>query len=563
MHDYEQTGSRVVNPSNDNKSPSDDKTLRGRFMLGFWVLFLIILPLVSVILIGITLFGSSSTAFEEKGLAADVLLMITYIVIVYSIIAIFFSDDDRGSLQKASANHEHSNIAITFLFILGVGDSLFNMTRFGDQLILIINQNYTPNSHCLINIVVSATENLFKSFCQLCILMFILYQVNPSIKPKFPVSKNFLMCLATFCLILWLQTLLQEVHHHKKKLDSCILPASQGVKSFDKITPYLYPLSLEFRFASFIELLMMPESFWNDKKNFLFKFCNWLKKKIPCTSCIHNRKKQTIDNWLKKVLSFISGCFKKTQCSLGRCDELLGSILLPASGIFLVILSIVIVLFQEFNMNDSDHRVTAINDNNSNAITLISEICEVALAVIISTHSFYSLYKLCDEKTESVEALTGETVKIKFKIDFSFLLVANLCLYTYCCLTFAGSVQSKPEDKLTQYIRSLTLTASVIPIIQTTLQLIVIWKARQYKRRLTKGTNKMWIILSFAIWLFDTFSAKGYNTNQIQIGVYHKHWDVIAALFIPMAIFFRFHSCIIFANIKDGMYWDKQEHSSA
>ncbi|CAF2768899.1 unnamed protein product [Rotaria sp. Silwood2] len=329
-----------------------------------------------------------------------------------------------------------------------------------------------------------------------------------------------------------------------------------------------------------------------------------------------------INNCLKEVLSFISGCFTKIKRPLGKDDILFSSILVPVSGVFLVSLSIVIVLFEEFNTDDADHRVTEISNKNSSLLTLISEICEVILALIISLHSIYSLSKLGNKNNNPKQEPTVETVNnpeqkptvetannpeqkptaetvnnseqkptvepvnnpkqkptvdsvnyiekkssvqtfnIKFKIDFSFLLIANIFLNIYSGLTFVGSVKTKSEDKLTQYIRWLTLSASVIPIIQTMLQSIVIWQARQYHRKLTTGINKMWIILSFAIWLFDTFSAKGYQTNQIQICVYDRNWDVLAAIFIPMTIFFRFHSCIIFANIKDGVYWNKEDHSS-
>ncbi|CAM4887712.1 unnamed protein product [Rotaria socialis] len=233
-------------------------------------------------------------------------------------------------------------------------------------------------------------------------------------------------------------------------------------------------------------------------------------------------------------------------------------IFLPALGIFLVSLSIVIILFQEFNVDNSGHRVTTISGNNSNLITLISEICEVILALIISVHSIFSLQKLCKKENnlKQIETVgTVGTLNIKFKIDFSFLLIANILLDIYCGITFFGSVLSHPEDKLTQYIRWLTLTASVIPIIQTALQLIVIWKARQFNGKLTGGINNMWIILSFSIWLFDTFSAKAYKTNEIQTHIYDGGWDYLAPLFIPMAIFYRFHSCIMFAKIKAGEYW--------
>ena len=539
MADFDLTSSLALNHSNGDQSHSDDKKIRKRLIWCFWSFFLILLPSSSIVLSGYALFGSSTTAFNEKGRVADILLMITYTVAVYGIIKTIRSHTASNPPKNSASAHteNHSNIVLTFIFILGVGDSLFIMTRFGDQLILVTNKNYASDSQCSVNIGVSMLANSLKSLCQLCILMFIVYQLNHSIKFRCQTSKIFLTCLAIFCLIEWIQILLQEVHHHKKKPDSCSLFTSQGLKQFNKITPYLYPLGLEYRFAAFIELLIMSECFRDNKENFVLKFYNWLKEKVPCKCCTSKIKLPTINNCLKKVLSIISNCFRKIQSPLGKDDILFPLILLPTGGVFLVSLSIVIVLFQEFNMDDGDHRVTEIN-NKSDLLTLISEVCEIILTLIISLHSIYSLDKLCKKVDYTEQKSPIETVNVKFKIDFSFLFIANLFLNIYCVLTLVGSIKSKPESKLTQYIRWLTLTASVIPIIQTMIQLIVIWKVRHHNGKLTKGINQMWIILSFAVWLFDTFSAKGFNTNQIQIHVYSGSWDVLAALFIPMAIFF-------------------------
>ena len=545
--------------SNDHEYRSDDDTYC-KWSIYYYSVSLIVFPLISIIFLAIALFGPSPTAFNKNGFVSDILLMITYASVVLGIITVILSDEKRGSHHNNdSASHTaHSAIAITFLFTLGVGDSLFNLTRFGDRLILVLYRNNTLNSDCRTEIGVSMVENLLKSFCQLCILMFIIYQLN-SEKPKSEASKAFKTCLAIFCSIQWLQILLQEVDHHKNRSDSCILHMSDSVRSFEKIEPYLYPLGLEFRFASFIELLIMSETLSVVKK-FRFKFFDWFKTKMQPASCICMRKMQAINNCLNTALRFIFTCFTKIKCPSGKGDELLASIFLPASGILLISLSMVIVLFQEFNTNDEEHGVDTVSDANVSLITLISEICEVILALLISLHSIYSLQQLCKKVNNPEQDPTGEEQNMKFKIDFSFLIIANLFLYTYCALTLVGSVRSKPVDKLTEYTRSLTLAASVIPIVQTTLQLIVIWKVRQNRGKLTEGINDMWIILSFAIWLFDTFSAKKYKTNQIQIDLYHGAWDVFAALFIPMAIFFRFHSCIIFANIKAGAYWDQHNH---
>ncbi|CAF3970421.1 unnamed protein product, partial [Rotaria sordida] len=53
--------------------------------------------------------------------------------------------------------------------------------------------------------------------------------------------------------------------------------------------------------------------------------------------------------------------------------------------------------------------------------------------------------------------------------------------------------------------------------IQSIFQLIVIWRIPENANDLSPEDINTWIILSFAIWLFDTFSAKEYATNKIQV----------------------------------------------
>ncbi|UJR16790.1 hypothetical protein I4U23_003689 [Adineta vaga] len=566
MADLDLTENIDLNHSNVDKSFLNDDASSKPLISCFWVITLILFPLSSVVLIGFALFDSSTTAFNEKGQIADILLMFTYVITIYGIIRTVLSITHSVSIEHQTSIHtkKHSNIVFAFLFILGVGDSLFIMTRFGDQLILIINQNYAPGLHCSTNLALSMAANFLKSLCQLCILMFILHQLDHPFKFTKKESKIFLTCLSIFCLIQWAQILLQEVHFHKNKPDSCDIAAlsNQGLKRFDQIAPFLYPLGLEHRFASFIELLIISECLGTSKNNIILKFYQWFSKNISCINCVANRKVSAMCKYPKNMLSCFSVCFKKIKRPLGKNDILFPSILLPAIGILLVSLSVVIVLFQEANTDDDDHRrSTTVVYEKSSMLTLISEVCEIILLSIMSLYSIYSLDKLCQKENILAQVSQGQTVNMEFIIDFAILIISNLFLDIYCCVTLVGSVISEAQEELTQSIRWLTLTASLIPIIQTTFQLTIIWKVRRYNGMLNKGINQMWIILSFAIWLFDTFSAKAYDTNEIQISVYSGSWDILAALFVPMSLFFRFHSCIMFANIKDGAYWEEEDQS--
>lgn len=548
MAAYQNGGNvQILNNDDPTKSQPEENMCRTRFIKFYSIIFLVVMPIVSVVFIGLALFYQPQTIFNEYGLPADCLLIFTYIGTVFGIISVVCSDNDHHS--DSAPHKKHSYIAITFLFILGVGDALFTLTRSGDQLILIINQNFTLSSHCYRNIAVSTTENFLKTFCQLIILMFILYQLHKDSKEqKSPVSKFFHTCLAMYCLIQWLQILLQEVYEDEKKQDSCISTEDQDFKSFNEITPYLYPLGLEFRLACFIELLIISERFLDEEKNLNHNLVDRLET-------ARNPIWQKVSNCWKCVPSFPI-CCTKTQVRLKKINKVLAKTLVPASGILLVTFSIAIVMFEEFNNNSTSHLTASISYNKADLTTLISKICEVILAGLISIHSIYSLGKLCKAENNQASASTDKGVNIKFKIDFVCLLIASVFLWAYCAITFVGSVSSYPKDNLTKHIKGLAVAASIIPIIQSIIQLISIWKVRQCRKILTEGINDMWIILSFAIWILDTFSAKEYNRNQIQSDFYGNSWDVLAPIFIPIAIFFRFHSCIIFANIKAEAYWD-------
>jgi len=187
------------------------------------------------------------------------------------------------------------------------------------------------------------------------------------------------------------------------------------------------------------------------------------------------------------------------------------------------------------------------SNNNNLIVTLISESCEVTLVCIISILSLHSLSKLRNQKN-------AVPFRRKFKIDYGFLIIAIIFFSSYCILTLVGALSYTPTDTLTKAIRSLTIIASIVPIIQTMIQIGVIWVISRNKISLSEETINFWIVMSFALWLFDTFSAKEYGTNQIQIAFYQKSWDILTPILVPMTIFLRFHSCTIFANIKANAY---------
>ncbi|CAF1138230.1 unnamed protein product [Didymodactylos carnosus] len=231
--------------------------------------------------------------------------------------------------------------------------------------------------------------------------------------------------------------------------------------------------------------------------------------------------------------------------------------------------------------------------NKSNHVTLtVSEVCEVLVVTIVLFYTIVSCHKCFKSCSQLPLPLCymylpcPKPLPFCYKlllcsshllIDLFFLLLANLALIVYCCFTLYGSSKSSPR----RLIEGLTFTASFIPIVQSTVQSIIIFYICTSQTTRTKEetspspepgsdvqhgvkTSKpilhtdyinIWITLSFGIWLFDTFSAKEYETNEIQIRFYGEStWKVIGSILIPLAIFFRFHSCIMFLKIKSNKY---------
>jgi hypothetical protein len=342
-----------------------------------------------------------------------------------------------------------------------------------------------------------------------------------------------------FFLVQWVLILLQEIDQEdgENEHDSCIVNISHDGRAFHKIEPFLYPLGVEFRFACFIELLIISECDREDVKKLLRKCCR--------------RQTRLIEQRDTPESSTGSSSRKSTEIKRNKCGNL-PSIFYPASGLFLVSASMVIIFFQEFN-----------ESYDNNVITLISEICEIILVLIISFHTISSWILLRKLHRNTTDNRRTRSLQHEFKIDFFFLLIANIFIAAYCGLALTGSSFYSPTDRLTKAIWILTTIASIIPIIQTILQSYIIWNI--YKQpelnKVDEVDIDMWMILSFAIWLFDTFSAKKFNTNQIQTTTYGtKTWEILGAIITPIAIFYRFHSCIVFANIKAGVYGHKKTH---
>lgn len=589
-------------------------------LIFIFFLFLTLCSAIAVIIIAKSKFQNNYLT-----LVCDIVLIISYtislVVLIYQIFyksrvkqyQIYNNSNDSGYLSNStnisnaySTSHSiissnerwlspsdlqsrESNIVIySLISVLGIGDSIFNLTRSSDQLFAIVNEQYNSNSEKFF-ISVSLIENFLKFFNQLVLLLFIIYHKDyECVYSSKSWLKWFIGYLSILCLIQWIFIILQEIFQEHGYYRLHIISKQTVIKynltSFYIYEPFLYPLGIEFRICSFIELLFI----------FLGSY-DWLSNKYNLQA--HHR--QSIQEYDNKNSQ--STRFNHVKCRYLPFNQNTITFLFLISSIFLLSITIVIMLFQYSNLDHNSHLI----------ISIVHELCEMIILVFMilvtlcgnfniisneqlqiecttpSTITFYEsdldnvllkhityknrsnfLYftQLLRKNSVNTRDKLNKKIEIIKKIDFLFLYISFAFLTIHCSMTILAIIimftynQSSNFQELKQINEIypiyfiITLITSCLTITQISLQLHQMWFLAK-KSYLNKKYMNVLVLLNLTFWLFDTFSSKNFAKNFIQLNVYGSAaWDYFAPIYIPLAIFFRFHSCIILIKIKYEKY---------
>ena len=72
------------------------------------------------------------------------------------------------------------------------------------------------------------------------------------------------------------------------------------------------------------------------------------------------------------------------------------------------------------------------------------------------------------------------------------------------------------------------------------------------------------ILMNLTIWLLDTFGDKSSAKSQIQIKSFgDEAFEYFSPILLPLAKFFRFHSCVVLIKIKYEKYLVRYDHESS
>ena len=71
------------------------------------------------------------------------------------------------------------------------------------------------------------------------------------------------------------------------------------------------------------------------------------------------------------------------------------------------------------------------------------------------------------------------------------------------------------------------------------------------------------LLVNVSLWLFDTLSAKRFDSKEFLISYFGiLKWSIINAFSSPIAIFYRFHSSVCLSDIWYGLYYGEHEEES-
>ena len=131
--------------------------------------------------------------------------------------------------------------------------------------------------------------------------------------------------------------------------------------------------------------------------------------------------------------------------------------------------------------------------------------------------------------------------------------------YVYCMFTTiaAALVMNKISSSL------LVLVVSVLNTIQVTLQLFFMNELAEKQMHLVKHKKSRpcrqiitFLFLTNAIlWLMYTFEVNKASANAVQVIAFGAlPWAIILRVTLPLGIFYRFHSCVVFTEAWKNIY---------
>jgi hypothetical protein len=174
-------------------------------------IIIFIFPIISIMIIKIDDFQETLFVF-----IGNVLLIFVYILILISIGVIISSNSSKHSNTgkydnlklpydtfRKQLNAQRAILIInTVMSMLGLGDSVFDLTRLADHVLTIVNGSFKSNTAYAF-LIISIFENGFKCIYHLCLLVFIIYHKRYENVFNCLILRVFIGSLSICCLSQW------------------------------------------------------------------------------------------------------------------------------------------------------------------------------------------------------------------------------------------------------------------------------------------------------------------------------------------------------------------------
>ena len=545
-------------------------TQHSKIFLSLSTLITFILPLLSITQIAID-------EFNDKMLSeyANCCLIVTYIIVLLTfgymitrshklkvVLPTIATYDELKALDTSESLVSKGYLAIyTFISILGLGDSLFNLTSAGNQLLYLITDTNNQYNTSSILIVI---ENFIKFYYHLCLLLFIFNHDHYLNVLKCVVNKAFIFTLSISCFLQWVLAIIQELRYqqllekHVHNSLNITMIGNGTVASFTQIQRFLLPFSVEYRITLFIEFYCIY-LYKNENEclnvPLVIKLVQNIKFFITkTTNYIYNLTDVCLSTVNKVFLIKVSD--NKLETNHRSLVEQIISIVLILLSIQIVSFSIVIVLLQDYNQY-----------SNSEFVSVIREISNTVLYVVVTLYSIFIiiiLYKRRYRKQDYYSKKESAVeINMEKQIDFIFLVISNLSVVLLNLLSITGLLWSFSVDSVSErleVLQKIEIFDLICSCVQAVLQLFIIW-VLEHDIRLDNEYTQILTLLNFAIWIFESFSIVNRDIYEIQKLFYSKTgWEIITLVLLPVAVFYRFHSFIMLIKIVTQKYKIEHEH---
>ena len=149
--------------------------------------------------------------------------------------------------------------------------------------------------------------------------------------------------------------------------------------------------------------------------------------------------------------------------------------------------------------------------------------------------------------------------KFKLGYDETLLIIGLGAIYLFELYSIIA-VLNNGINGISEY---LLLTVLFMTIIESTLQsVLIIDSLKKYTedeniKKIKPGRSLItaMILIDVSLWLSETFSARKYEMNKIELEYYNiVFWSIVNSISSPLAIFFHFHAGVCLSDKWKDLY---------